>query len=192
MTFLRYVCERLLGPPERRRGEECWACPQCGRHRFHVRPHKPEHKDRWSCWACGWWGDEADLLRHFYPREDYGARLDRLEQLRVEHAQANPEPLIFCPGPGSPEATTRGVMLLYRLLRIGEIDWHDILEVYSDYNHVWNLVVESAVLGRGKKAEKVCGEGESKRRGDTSDLPSKHPIPQPAPNRRKTRPGKRG
>ena len=84
MTFLEWICERLLGPPEARKGEERWVCPWCEHRGFHIRPHKPPYRDRWSCWSCGQWGDGADLVRFYYPREDYGRRLDRLDQLRAE------------------------------------------------------------------------------------------------------------
>jgi hypothetical protein len=87
MTFLQYVCEQLIGPPTSSRsdGQSHWSCPRCGSWKFHTKPHKPEYRDRFKCWPCDWWGDEADLLLHFHPREDYGARQDRLASLREDY-----------------------------------------------------------------------------------------------------------
>jgi hypothetical protein len=50
-------------------------------------------KDRFACWSCDWWGDEADLLRHFKPRQDYSARLVRLRRLREEYEEEGAEDL---------------------------------------------------------------------------------------------------
>jgi hypothetical protein len=89
MTFLQYVCERLLGKPRRvggSPGESYWTCPFCGRYAeaFHTFPHKPGLKDRWSCWKCGMRGDEFDLMRHCYPGEDYPRRRVRLDEWRQD------------------------------------------------------------------------------------------------------------
>src|SRR6516162_8477588 len=90
MTFLQYVCERLLGQPRRvggSPGESYWTCPFCGRfaEAFHTFPSKPPHKDRWSCWKCGMRGDEFDLMRHCYPGEDYPRRRVRLDECREDY-----------------------------------------------------------------------------------------------------------
>jgi hypothetical protein len=66
-------------------GESYWCCPfhNDTNPSFHTRPHNPDYKDRWNCFGCGKWGDEADLLKEFYPNEDWPqrrARLDRLAQ----------------------------------------------------------------------------------------------------------------
>jgi hypothetical protein len=83
MTLLEYCCRRRLGPPTHHEGDRpCWPCPQCGHRSWHVRPHKPPHKDRFSCSSCGWWGDEHDLLKHCDPAADYGVRLEQLARLR--------------------------------------------------------------------------------------------------------------
>lgn len=104
MILLHYVVLELMGPPdEDRAGEDRWRCPWCEHRGFHIRPHKPAYKDRWACWSCHEWGDALDLVRHFHPRETYGQRLDRLEQLRAEYRQIKQsEPLVFSPrGSGS-------------------------------------------------------------------------------------------
>lgn len=100
-TFLEYLAEKLMGPSELHKGEPRWNCPKCGHRGFHVRPHKPPHKDRCSCWTCGWWGDEHDLLAHFRPRLDYGRRLDRLDTLRQEYEASAAESAYHHPGPGN-------------------------------------------------------------------------------------------
>jgi hypothetical protein len=84
MTFLEFLCAELLGPPTfvRGDGESHWPCPQCDSRKFHTRPARPGLKDRFSCWSCNWWGDEADLLKHFFPEETYDDRLERLDAYR--------------------------------------------------------------------------------------------------------------
>jgi hypothetical protein len=89
MTFLEYVCERLLGKPRRvggSPGESYWTCPYCGRYAeaFHTFPSKPGLKDRWKCWKCDMRGDEADLMAHFYAGEDWPRRRVRLEEWRED------------------------------------------------------------------------------------------------------------
>jgi DNA primase len=85
MTFLEYVCERLLGQPARpggADGESYWVCPfhDDTNPSFHTLPRKPGMKDRFRCFACGMRGDEFDLLRELHPGEDYSRRRVRLEQ----------------------------------------------------------------------------------------------------------------
>jgi hypothetical protein len=48
-------------------------------------PDKPDFKHRFQCWVCFFRGDEADLLRYFFPRENYDTRLERLAALRKEY-----------------------------------------------------------------------------------------------------------
>jgi hypothetical protein len=89
MTFLEYLCERLIGPPAKpggREGETYWLCPfhDDSNPSFHTLPHKPEYKDRWLCFGCGNRGDEADLVKAFYPGEDWPRRRLRLDQWRQE------------------------------------------------------------------------------------------------------------
>src|SRR5215472_10314826 len=85
-TFLKWLCEQLLGPPTHTEGGcPCWPCPACNHRSWHVRPPHPQHKDRFSCWRCLWWGDEADLVRWFHSGEDWPARRARLEQLRADY-----------------------------------------------------------------------------------------------------------
>lgn len=88
MTEFEFIAEKLMGPPTRRRGngESEWPCPKCGHPRFHTRPHKPEFKDRFSCWRCpDFWGDAHDLLIHFYPRMTYDEQLAWLTEARREY-----------------------------------------------------------------------------------------------------------
>lgn len=71
LTFLEYVCERLMGPPAHNR---TWLCPfhDDSSPSFHVRPPKQRPDGSWypikfRCFGCDAWGDEFDLLRQFYP-----------------------------------------------------------------------------------------------------------------------------
>ena len=79
MTFLEYVAERLMGPPV---CGSCWRCPYCDSPHasFSVRPPKPGYKVKFKCFRCGMWGDEYDLLKEFYPGEQYPRRRVRLDQ----------------------------------------------------------------------------------------------------------------
>ncbi len=93
MTFLEYVCERLIGPPAWRSGtygESYWNCPfhDDTNPSFHTMPHKPEYKDRWRCFGCGMRGDEADLMQGLMPPEPWPARKARLDQWRQEYERA--------------------------------------------------------------------------------------------------------
>jgi hypothetical protein len=68
MTFMEFVCHKLLGPPTKsgsREGESFWRCPFCGagHDKFHTLPHRPGGKDYVKCFRCPFWGDEYNLLR---------------------------------------------------------------------------------------------------------------------------------
>jgi hypothetical protein len=86
MTFLEFVCQTLMGPPV---SGSCWHCPICDSSgpSFSVRPPKAGFPIKFKCFRCDAWGDEFDLAKLFYPREDFNARLQRLGLLRVEYAQ---------------------------------------------------------------------------------------------------------
>jgi len=153
-TFLEYVLERVLGPPAYRGPyRSSWVCPFHDDHNpsFCTRPHKPEFKDRFNCFGCGAWGDEADFLKLYFPDEDYSARLERLRVLRQEYEAAglDSEPQIQSPrGLGS----TAGVTTLWALLWAGRIDHDDLLEVVAELNHRRELAMDWERLSR-KKAE---------------------------------------
>ena len=89
MTFLQYVCERLLGPRRNTGtdGESYWVCPFHAdtSPSFHTMPHKPEYKDRWHCFGCNMRGDEADLMRERMPGEKWSQRRACLDQWRQEY-----------------------------------------------------------------------------------------------------------
>lgn len=91
MTFLEYVCERLLGPPAKRVADRLfWLCPfhNDSDPSFCTLPHKQEYKDRWRCFGCGKRGDEADLLKEYYPDEGWASRRARLRQWRQDYEAA--------------------------------------------------------------------------------------------------------
>ncbi len=100
MSFLEFVCTKLMGKPAY---GSMWKCPFHDDHSpsFSVRPPKAGHRIRFKCWGCGAWGDEHDLLRLFYPREDYGQRLNRIAELRREYEAAGGESDSTSPGAGS-------------------------------------------------------------------------------------------
>src|SRR4051812_46981640 len=96
MTFLQFVCQRLMGAPAKpggSKGESYWLCPfhDDTHPSFHTLPHKPEYKDRWMCFACGMRGDEADLMKEVYPGEDWPRRRVRLDQWRQEWEAEQPQ-----------------------------------------------------------------------------------------------------
>ncbi len=145
MTFLEYVCERLMGPPAS--SSNGWSCP---RHEdnhpsFNTRPPKQGCKVRFCCFSCGWWGDEFDLLKEFYPGEDYSERRVRMAALRIDFQHDHPEEAI-CSGEGE----IRGLALLQRLMKEKRIDYDDILEVVGESNHQRALALDIEVLGNGK------------------------------------------
>jgi hypothetical protein len=91
MPFAEALGRKLLGPPTHFEGSCAhWSCPKCGSRKFHLRPVKAGLKDRFSCWSCDWWGDEADLLAHFYPRETWPDRQERLRRLRGQWERGEP------------------------------------------------------------------------------------------------------
>lgn len=134
MTFLEYVAERLMGPPlSRSGGRSVWHCP---RHEdvhpsFSTRPPKPGFKDRFQCFACGFWGDVADLVKEFYPGEDYGQRRARIAAWRINFAsEAQPEPVaINNPGMGS----TLGTELPRNDSRDLDVAWAAFIEDLHDW-----------------------------------------------------------
>ena len=96
MTFMEFTCWALLGPPHksRPRGEHYWECPACQSPKFHTRPHKPPHKDRFSCWSCGFWGTEIDLLSCSFPNESQTDHSRRWKMLREEWEARDPSECI--------------------------------------------------------------------------------------------------
>ncbi len=88
MKFLDYVCEQVLGPASYYGYDYAvWSCPQ---HEdlhpsFKTLPRKDGCKDRFKCWSCGFWGDEYDLLKMMYDRENFSDRKRRLEQMREDY-----------------------------------------------------------------------------------------------------------
>src|SRR5437016_5020401 len=84
MTFLEYVAMRLMGRPVY---SSCWPCPYCDSTRasLSVRPPKAGYPIKFKCFRCSAWGDEFDLIQHFYPTEHYGLRKDRLHSWRLDY-----------------------------------------------------------------------------------------------------------
>jgi predicted RNA-binding Zn-ribbon protein involved in translation (DUF1610 family) len=94
MTFLEFVCEKLMGPPTSSRGDgqSTWNCPNCGHEsKFHTRPHDPRKgKDKFSCWSCGYWGDQRDLVHHFNPIWLNSQITAYLRVLRLQYDEKHP------------------------------------------------------------------------------------------------------
>src|SRR4051794_222009 len=68
LTFLEFVCGKLLGPPAYlgpAEGESYWPCPfHEDRHpSFHTKPDVPEYKHGFRCWSCPAGGDVFNLMR---------------------------------------------------------------------------------------------------------------------------------
>lgn len=146
-TFLEFVIERLYGPPAYRGvNYSSWLCPfhDDRNPSFTTRPPHPKYKDRWRCWACGAWGDELDFLRQYFPNENYSERLERLQNLRAEYKALKPSLTITIPGAGS----TAGMVVLRALMRAGQVDYFDLLEIVADLNCRRMFAVEIALLGR--------------------------------------------
>lgn len=122
-SFLEFVCQRLMGHPAfRSGGSPYWSCP---RHEdahasFHIRPVKAGLKNRFSCWSCGWWGDVADLVKEFYPGEDWPRRRVRLERWRRDFESEQPETddtRLLSPGMGTTQRSMNHHVCLKRKLR---------------------------------------------------------------------------
>ena len=151
-TFLEYIVERLMGPPAYRGADySTWICPFHADHRpsFSTRPHHEQFKDRWTCFGCGAWGDELDFLKMYFPDEDYNDRLERIASLWKEYQGQideleQPDITHIPRGRGS----TAGAMILWSLLRAGQIDHDDLLEIVADLNVAHELQMEWRRLGR--------------------------------------------
>jgi len=139
LPFLAWLVRRYWGEPER---QGCWACVFCGHRGFTVRPQKAGFKDRWHCWHCGAWGDEADFLTLVHPNERYPTRLNRLEALRDEWE--SDAPAISGGDPGS-HAAERPMDL--RDLESAFADLEDLLdqpEWATGRLGVWRMVAHAA------------------------------------------------
>ncbi len=143
MTFVEYVARELMGEPEYRLGEGRWTCPHCDHNTWHVRPPKEGEKDRWSCWSCGAWGDAYDLVRFYNPRKTKRQLTEIWNTLREAWEQKH---VRLSPG-------GRGPSILLALLKQGEIDHHDLLEVVAELKHRHHLDLERKRLGRRQKQE---------------------------------------
>lgn len=90
MTLLEFVCDRLMGPPV---CGSCWRCPYCDSSgaSFSVRPPKGDFPIKFKCFRCDRWGDELDLLEHFYPDDDKSQIYSRWTKLRRQYESARPE-----------------------------------------------------------------------------------------------------
>src|SRR5438552_1089868 len=84
MTFLEFVCRKLLGPPV---SGSCWRCPYCDSNgaSFSVRPPKGDLPIKFKCHRCGEWGDEFDLMKLFHPVWGFSLRHLQLADLRRQY-----------------------------------------------------------------------------------------------------------
>jgi hypothetical protein len=89
MTFLVFVCERLMGKAY---SGTCWRCPFCESNHgcFSVRPPKGDYPIKYKCFRCGEWGDEFDLIKHSHPDDDYRTNVKRWRRLLNEYEAAHP------------------------------------------------------------------------------------------------------
>ncbi len=98
MSFLEYVCQQLIGPPL---SGSCWRCPFCngGNSSFSVRPPMANYPVKYKCFRCDAWGDEFDLLKFYFPNEDFSQRKERIA--RMEEAYQAGDFALSLRGPGS-------------------------------------------------------------------------------------------
>jgi hypothetical protein len=81
-----------MGPPVRNR---TWRCPfhsPDSNPSFVIRPPKRRPNGTWypikyRCFSCDEWGDEWDLLLHFYPQERNQQLIKRLVAMRRQYKQ---------------------------------------------------------------------------------------------------------
>jgi hypothetical protein len=142
ITFLEYVCQRLMGPPAKvdGMGRSWWLCPFHGETEpsFQTLPPHEKYKDRFRCFACNEWGDEWDLLKIFYDRENYGDRRDRWQKLREDYEREQ-EPYSPC-GLWRPEQ-----------IRIVELLFNPALYLFSEdtdsaFSDLLATITESAAV----------------------------------------------
>ena len=166
MTFLEFVCEELMGPPAHRSsGSSYWLCPihKESHPSFHTLPPMQGKKDRYKCFGCGAWGDEYDILKEFFPKENFTQRRERLNEMRRQYEQQH-APVYSFRGSGS----THGTAARWNMPSGGEIDEDDVLEVRAKWNHQRMLQLEALVLAPVKKkvtVKKPAVKKQQKRRG---------------------------
>lgn len=114
MTFLEFVCERLMGAPTYRSGgRSVWPCPDCGdTTAFSTLPPKEGFKDRVYCHRCQFRGDALDVLKHF--GHSWPQRLDTLGEWQREYDQL----LATAAIPSRGGRTTRGADLFNAVKQI--------------------------------------------------------------------------
>ena len=98
MTFLEFICRKLIGPPvSERTYTPQWECPFCSREKLYIKRPDAKGKVRFKCWSCEKWGDAADLIAHFHPElTDYQDRCDLRDQLCLEwEASGDAEPVVI-------------------------------------------------------------------------------------------------
>lgn len=109
--FLRYVAERLMGPPTYESGGRAtWPCPFCDdQTAFSVLPHRDGFKDRYRCHRCGAWGDEFDLSKLFFDRENFDERRVRLQKWSEDFTRdsESQSPKVFTPVDGERRTIAR-------------------------------------------------------------------------------------
>jgi hypothetical protein len=97
MTFLDYLCERLLAPAAKRSVDRLFC-----RDPFHddtdlsfcALAHKPSYKDRCRSIASGMRGDEANLMKEFSAGEEWPRCRTMYKLVRVRALN-----VFFLPGP---------------------------------------------------------------------------------------------
>jgi hypothetical protein len=141
VTFLQYVCWRLLGQPDHHGaayGDSYWSCPfhKEDTPSFHTMPSKPGYKDRWRCFGCGMGGDEADLMAGLMPGEDWNRRRARLMEWRQDYelgcgATANAIGHVAASGdffPGTGRCRDQDARLEERAAKHAEVMWGNLTD----------------------------------------------------------------
>jgi hypothetical protein len=181
MTFLEYVCRRLMGPPV---SGSCWRCPFCDSSgpSFSVRPPKPGYPVKFKCFRCGEWGDEYDLMKLCHPNGGFSERRNRLDQWRQDYERDTPilhrgpgstqtvnqQPHIHCDEPGNVELAWANLIGELRDEVTGEAFALQLLnrvKEHCDQNHV----SMEALLAYWNDFERWAVESEERHRAECDD-----------------------
>ena len=159
MTFLEFVAERLMGPSV---AGSCWRCPFCDSSHgsLSIRPPKQGFPVKFKCHRCGIWGDESDLMKEFYPGEDWPRRRVRLDQWRNDFKQEtqSDESVFIFRGPGS---THNNQNTYDRDLRADEFSPDADSAIAALLEYLGDPPSEKALLkmlGVAQKSLEICAE----------------------------------
>ncbi len=162
--FLRYVAERLMGPPTYESGGRAtWVCPFCDdQTAFSVLPHRDGFKDRYRCHRCGAWGDEYDLSKLFFDRENFEVRRKRLLEWQQDFTRdsESQSPKVIVPVAGSTIARNRKDRDSENF-RVDEHEFDDVADAALKDLTLWVEAMGldlADVAGIGEVVLKICDQ----------------------------------